>query len=264
MLGGTPALGQHGSATGMLVGTPGLGHAFPSRPQTPPTLQRDDKGNIVAGSENDTAGAAELMLFLAASPSPAQGRSGAPSLALGGGVDGTTAMKGRRLFSSGQDDLLRGQGGGSPADGLARARNVFGGPIDDGAFAVGLSPLMDSNSFGSGGGTPYTSYLDDPNAYNHPPPPLTATTSSSLRSAPQSVTSAAPPPSNGNNGHQHAPTTPSRDRNSGSWETYLNVSPSPQHQQQRVVNNNPPPFSMPLTSLSPTSLPLGRGQGAGW
>lgn len=225
----------------------------PPRPQTPPTMARDDKGAIVATNENDTAGAAELMLFLAASPSPAQVRSGTAGLQLGPGE----ALKGRRLFSGGTDD-----GAASLSE---SARSVFGGPMmqngsnGGGPFVGSPGPpgVPSYSDYGaSSGGPAYLPELDHSSASSSTSflaPSLTSSAPRTHHSSASSSLSSAPAMNGSTIG---APTTPSRDRSSGSWESYLNVSPSPQRTTQ--------PFSMPLTSLSPTSLPLGRSQGAGW
>lgn len=79
------------------------------RPQTPPpptssALKKNGYGAVDGSAE----GAAELMLFLAASPSPVQIRSGGPTTTLGGVNGDMTMMKGRRLFSNGSGGEARG------------------------------------------------------------------------------------------------------------------------------------------------------------
>ncbi|KAK4692000.1 hypothetical protein P7C70_g9222, partial [Phenoliferia sp. Uapishka_3] len=213
-------------------------------------MTRDEKGHITSTNENDTTGAAELMLFLAASPSPAQVRSNNSGLAPG------EVMKGRRLFAGGADD-----GGVSMSE---SARNVFGGPMmqngsnGGGPFVGSPGPpgVPNFTEYGtsSGGGTGAAA------AFQDELDPSSASSNSSFlapsASSSRTYSSYTAPTTNGGSS-MGAPTTPSRDRNSGGgWETYLNVSPSPQRSSQ--------PFSMPLTSLSPSTLPLARSQGAGW
>lgn len=80
------------------------------QPRTPPPLHSSLKGKSSMMLENPTADAAELMLFLAASPSPAQNRV-ASSNNIGG-----EGLKGRRLFSTG-DDYGKYLGAGAGAGG---------------------------------------------------------------------------------------------------------------------------------------------------
>ncbi|GAA5820894.1 hypothetical protein JCM3770_004856 [Rhodotorula araucariae] len=77
-----------------------------------------------AGNDSGTAeGAAELMLFLAASPSPVQSRKTVPTT-LGDG----SAVKGRRLFS--------GMGTSADTQGAQDAGSIFGGELGGGAPAT--------------------------------------------------------------------------------------------------------------------------------
>ncbi|KAI5476594.1 transcription factor Nrm1/Whi5 [Pseudohyphozyma bogoriensis] len=124
-----------------------------ARPVTP---ERPNKGKAVAngagGPENDTAGAAELMLFLAASPSPAQNRSGAASrsdfgLGVGGGEGGMGMMKGRRLFSD-----------SAPSESLKNTPFDYGptSAFGDDGLGHGAPPSSLGKAGGGGGGGPST------------------------------------------------------------------------------------------------------------
>ncbi|ORY84683.1 hypothetical protein BCR35DRAFT_324752 [Leucosporidium creatinivorum] len=232
------------------------------RPRTPEgrakgLLERTGAGGT--GGESSAEGAAELMLFLAASPSPVQVRTGAVRPALGEGMEGM-GMKGRRLFSgavgAGGDDFS------APPTQSSSVQTVFGDHLS------GHSPNPPSHS--GLAASPYTeeSNLDPSKSSHH------YSTSASSHQPP-------PPPPGGvnsasalGNGLPPVPGTPTRDRQpSGSnWESYLNVSPSPQRATvdrseaavaARQAERGPPPvFGMPMTSLPPTSLPLGRNGGA--
>lgn len=97
-----------------------LSSSNPFRPSTPPAQI------ISTTSHNNPSSdaAAELMLFLAASPSPAQVRSSSLQFGDMNGVGGS-GMKGRRLFSGGLGGALSIPGGGGS---LERSVSEGGGP----------------------------------------------------------------------------------------------------------------------------------------
>lgn len=188
------------------------------RPRTPErgSIFFDPKGKSVAPSSlskvpnsesaNTTSDAAELMLFLAASPSPAQRVRSSNPLGLGGiaeaggGGGGGGMMKGRRLFSAGEDTLA--------------------------PLAPQSPPIPNSNS-----NSTCTNSNSNSNSFVSLSPPKTTTTSTIATTTPRS------PPPGLNSTHPilgGAPSTPSRERQvsfgaggTAAWEAYLNVSPSP-------------------------------------
>lgn len=198
------------------------------RPQTPPRL---DKSKSAATNENDTAGAAELMLFLAASPSPARVRTTPHQGILGEG------MKGRRLFGGNDEGIDERFATGS--NGRSNMENGGGGAGS--AYSNALahsSSLMDSSTGSSIFDFPGASQGSTRGSGASVGGLQSAATFDSSSSGPTKATSTS---------------TPTRERNpSGTWDSYLNVSPSPTRASASQA------FSMPLTSLSPTSLPLGR------
>ncbi|GAA5853739.1 hypothetical protein JCM8547_007429 [Rhodosporidiobolus lusitaniae] len=166
---------------------------FPPRPSTPdrphPLASKQPGAPGGSAGEGTAAEAADLMLFLAHSPSPQQTRKTNPT-ALGEG----TGIKGRRLFSG------VGMGGGGGAD-------EFGGEL------------------GGGGGKGLGGELDAPFA----PSPTTAAPEPTKPSSSAHAASSLPaPPSSALNGLDLAPATPGRNRKpSQSWENFINASPSP-------------------------------------
>lgn len=158
------------------------------------TLNQDENAT------SDTA--AELMLFLAASPSPVQrkkdmGIGGIGGLGLGG--DDSSGMKGRRLFSGmgGAIDETRGEG------------NMFGGDIFSGA---GEGALEDAIVGGAGRNDSTGSLSSSTSALTNP------SSTASFETDPAKSTLML------------APTTPSRDRDrarsvsGGDWGAFLNAA----------------------------------------
>lgn len=234
------------------------GHGAGERPRTPEAKGKGVLGALGGagtGGESSAEGAAELMLFLAASPSPVQVRTGAARPALGG--DGLEGMKGRRLFSGvgmggGRDDFS------APPTQSSSVQSVFG------------DHLGSTNS---------------PHQQHHPTLATSPYNDEPSKSSLHYSTSASAPPGgasslgNGLPPPLAAPGTPTRDRQpSGSnWESYLNVSPSPQRAQvdrseaamaaRREERGPPPVFGMPMTSLPAGGSPMGRSmgqEGGGW
>ncbi|BGP50760.1 hypothetical protein JCM10450v2_006686 [Rhodotorula kratochvilovae] len=203
---GASANGAQAAGTGAegSGAAPAGGRAPFARPSTPerqilklPAQQQGAPGGSGGngnGNDSGTAeGAAELMLFLAASPSPVQSRKTVPTT-LGDG----SAVKGRRLFSG------MGMGSGAPAQDAQDAESIFGGELGGGGGVAGGRPASSSGA------------LDTP----------FATSSSTTASA----AAAVEPVKAGIFG---APATPGRQRQpslggaGANWDMFINASPSP-------------------------------------
>ncbi|GAA6023633.1 hypothetical protein JCM10207_005093 [Rhodosporidiobolus poonsookiae] len=189
------------------------GSPFPPRPSTP---ERTTPVKLPAapggsGGEGSDSAAADLMLFLAQSPSPVRTRT---STNLGGGPDGV-AVKGRRLFSgAGEADGL---GGGEGGEGDA---SIFGGELGSSA---GLDAPFGSATPGAGTGSGDSPARPDPTK-------STAHAASSL-AVPSAADGTETPAPLALGGPLQPPATPGRDRqpslNGASWESFINASPSP-------------------------------------
>ncbi|GAA5995938.1 Whi5 domain-containing protein [Rhodotorula paludigena] len=198
-----PSIGSGSDEGGAAAG--GAPHgAAPPRPSTPERqilkLPAGGGGNGPGSGGDGTAeGAAELMLYLAASPSPVQSRKTIPHATLGDGV----GLKGRRLFSG-----VGGTDGHGSMAGEADASAVFGGELNGASTAATTAAS--------------TAALDAPFA------------TASSASDPIKGVSSAPlvTPAMGSSGLLGMPATPGRQRqpslNGGAgWESFLNTSPSP-------------------------------------
>ncbi|GAA5903556.1 hypothetical protein JCM8208_003624 [Rhodotorula glutinis] len=159
-------------------------------------------GSAGANDSGTAEGAAELMLYLAASPSPVQSRK-APPTTLGDG----SGIKGRRLFSGmgmgGGDDASAAAGGGSGQD----PGSIFGGEL--------------------GGAHPGP--LDAPFATSSSAP---TSSSTAPTSAPLEPVKSGGATSTGTGVFGGGPATPGRQRQpslggAASWELFINASPSP-------------------------------------
>ncbi|GAA5843348.1 hypothetical protein JCM9279_002072 [Rhodotorula babjevae] len=156
-------------------------------------------GSAGANDSGTAEGAAELMLYLAASPSPVQSRK-APPTTLGDGP----GIKGRRLFSG------------------------MGMSAGDDAPAPGAGPGQDPGSIFGGelGGAHPSGPLDAPFATSSAAPtsaPLEPVKSGGATSTPSGVFGG---------GGGAGPATPGRQRQpslggAASWELFINASPSP-------------------------------------
>ncbi|GAA5957785.1 hypothetical protein JCM21900_004553 [Sporobolomyces salmonicolor] len=215
-----------------------LAAAPPPRPATPDQLRA--LGPMGSG-ENTEAAAADLMLYLAQSPSPVQTRTRQATL---GGEGAGMGIKGRRLFSAAE-------GGGPPGEG--EQASVFGGELDaferqhhspsapavfaTSSAALGLdapfnplAPSASSSAASSSAASPLP-----------PPPPIDPSkpvshshsnakypsSSLSLGIGPPpttsfSTSSVAPGTPKGATGHQRLPSL-----SGAGWESFINASPSP-------------------------------------
>ncbi|GAA5985249.1 hypothetical protein JCM10908_002585 [Rhodotorula pacifica] len=233
--GGAPSLSRHSSSSAASThagGGGGGGYALP-RPSTPERqivklpgapngANGAPGGGGGSGGDGATAeGAAELMLFLAASPSPVQSRK-APPPTLGDGMP-----KGRRLFSGADGDPSAssfggeldafGSSGGGAAAAAPRPHNPVPAP-----FATASPSADPSKHFATASSATGSSHLQHLHAQQdalHTPAPFGLLSSSS---AP------APPPLQQ---QQQAPGTPGRRQRQpslgGTWESFINASPSP-------------------------------------
>ncbi|KPV73890.1 uncharacterized protein RHOBADRAFT_45182, partial [Rhodotorula graminis WP1] len=164
-------------------------------------------GSAGANDSGTAEGAAELMLYLAASPSPVQSRK-APPTTLGDG----SGIKGRRLFSgmgmdAGDDASSAAGAGGSGQD----PGSIFGGELG-GAHPAGA--------------------LDAPFATSSTAPTSSTTAPSSAPLEPVKSGGATSGPSGVFGGGPSGPATPGRQRQpslggAASWELFINASPSP-------------------------------------
>lgn len=152
------------------------------------------------GEGSDAAAAADLMLYLAQSPSPVQPRKTQNAIIGGEGA----AVKGRRLFS--------GMGGGD---------GDFGGELGNGANG------------GGGGG------LDAPFATQSPSLGPPSTIPDPIKSSSHQHSSLPAPSSHLLDQALAAPATPGRAREvslngAASWENFINASPSPTRGGRRI------------------------------
>ncbi|GAA5918871.1 hypothetical protein JCM5296_003100 [Sporobolomyces johnsonii] len=228
-----------------------LATAPPPRPSTPD--QPKALGPPGSG-ENTEAAAADLMLYLAQSPSPVQTRTRQATL---GGEGAGMGIKGRRLFSA------AGGGGGPPGEG--EQASVFGGELD--AFQhqhpsppSGSAPFATASAVASGLDAPFDPSapsasssaassraasslppalpVDPSKPLSHPhshsqhypssslslgigpsPPPTSFSTSTSTST---STSAAAPGTPRSATGHQRLPSL-----SGAGWESFINASPSP-------------------------------------
>lgn len=198
---------------------PSSSSTAPARPATPDKTKTPGGGG--AGSaENTEVAAADLMLFLAHSPSPVQTRKTQPTLGDGSGI------KGRRLFSTG------GGGEDSPpvsssgaAGGLAQS--VFGD-----AFSPSQAPSLSrttSSPFITSSGPSTSRALDTPfDPTTVEPSKPSSYLSSGLGSAAPigGLDASAASDAFGS----IAPGTPRQRQssfNGQGWESFINASPSP-------------------------------------
>lgn len=211
---------------------PSSSSATPARPATPDkTKTPGGGGGGGAGSaENNEVAAADLMLFLAHSPSPVQTRKTQPTLGDGSGI------KGRRLFSTGGGGGGNGlDAGDSPpvsssgAGGLAQS--VFGD-----AFSPSQAPSLSrttSSPFITSSGPSTSRALDtpfDPSASSlggvEPSKPSSYLSSGLGSAAPIGGLDA----SSASDAFGTAPGTPRQRQssfNGQGWESFINASPSP-------------------------------------
>ncbi|GAA5871365.1 hypothetical protein JCM16303_000732 [Sporobolomyces ruberrimus] len=243
-----PFPGQHGLANGhpsqsylyASLPLPSESIAPPPRPATPEKMKMPGGGGAGSG-ENSEVAAADLMLFLAHSPSPVQTRKAQPTLGDASGV------KGRRLFGAGDpsegDEDASGSGSGS---GNGLAQSVFGGGID--AFSPSRAPPLSrststTSSFITSSGPSTSRGLDIP----FDPTSSTSSASISIDADPSKPSSShqylpsSSMPLSGPLGLDSsatsdphlafaAPGTPrQRDSslNGSGWESFINASPSP-------------------------------------
>ncbi|KAM0791751.1 hypothetical protein ACM66B_004018 [Microbotryomycetes sp. NB124-2] len=241
-----------------------------ARPATPEQERPRGQGVGAGPGESSAEGAAELMLFLAASPSPVQtNKMTASTSALGG--DGAP-LKGRRLFS-GMDGPTRADGDiNSSVSSSGIALNGTQSTSFDGGSQL-APPMSTSTSMQSDEQqNPQTSrpFANNEDVVDGPSKTSLrygAVASSALGSAPPLMASSGP--SGSLTGLPPMPSTPSRDRQaSGSgWEHFLNVSPSPQRPTfdrsaigsggGKLLDHDMPP---PTTSASTTSGDLLEGR----
>ncbi|BGP19173.1 hypothetical protein JCM10213v2_007260 [Rhodosporidiobolus nylandii] len=185
--------------------------ATPERAGGPSRLPGAPGGT--GGSEGQTAAeAADLMLYLAASPSPQQPRRTVNQNL--GGEGAATGMKGRRLFSGVGEHGGGGAGGGSAPRGES---SIFGGELP-----APQSPFANGSALDAPFAAPSPSTdPHKPSVSALPPPPAPSSLAHEISSA-----SAA-----------GAPATPGRQRqpslNGASWDAFINESPrregSPPH-----------------------------------
>lgn len=196
---------------------PGIAGTIPNgRAATPDR----EKGNTSASAE----GAAELMLFLAASPSPVQTRANVSAPAMGG--DGS-ALKGRRLFS-GVEGMSSGPHAHAVSESSPLSARLQGSPSHL-APASAISPHRSPPARFSPTGSPFADGTEGPSKTSQHYSVLSSAAphgsmSSVAPFAPSTVSMSGP------STLPAIPSTPGRDRQaSGSgWEHFLNVSPSPQ------------------------------------
>ncbi|GAA5929567.1 uncharacterized protein JCM15063_004187 [Sporobolomyces koalae] len=209
-----------------------------SRPATP---DKTKTPGAAGSGDNSEVAAADLMLFLAHSPSPVQQRRTQPTLGDGSG------MKGRRLFSAGGP--LEGEDEeGATASGHGLAQSVFGGAID--GFSPSQAPSLArtssiSSPFITSSGPSTTRALDAP----FDPAASTSSTSTALSvgadpakpssnylstslaaAAPLSGLDATTASSDAQATFAGPPGTPRQRQpsfNGQGWESFINASPSP-------------------------------------
>ncbi|GAA5957064.1 hypothetical protein JCM3765_005396 [Sporobolomyces pararoseus] len=208
----------------------------PPRPSTPEKAKAN--GGAVGSGENSEVAAADLMLFLAHSPSPVQTRK--PQSTLGDG----SGIKGRRLFGAGDEEGGNEPSGSSNGNGLAQS--VFGG---NSGFSSSQAPSLSRTGSTS---SPFITSSSGPSistsrALDTPFDPTSSTSSAPLSidadpskpssSSFASSSLAAPAPlgldsSNASDAHLAfpAPGTPRQRQpsfNGSGWESFINASPSP-------------------------------------
>ncbi|KDE07751.1 hypothetical protein MVLG_02023 [Microbotryum lychnidis-dioicae p1A1 Lamole] len=231
-----------------------FGSSIP-RPRTPTSANDKGKGAAMhhmsgvngsapptTGGESSAEGAAELMLYLAYSPSPVQSRSSH----VVNNIGGEGMMKGRRLFSgSGEDHPASSAafGNGAGMNGAGGGPNGTGlGSYDEALHPAKASRVVSAPPPGS----PPSSMLG-PGAFGGA-----------------------------------IPSTPGRERQiSSSWDAYINVSPSPQRasiarsSEHSYASNGPPPTFLlpngtppgsnaPTSTASTTAGGVGAGAAASW
>ncbi|KAK4050654.1 hypothetical protein OIV83_003380 [Microbotryomycetes sp. JL201] len=195
-----------------------------ARPGTPDQDRSRVKGQGLG--ESSAEGAAELMLFLAASPSPVQTSKTTSTTVLGG--DGAP-LRGRRLFSG--------------ADGPTRADADKPMTPSQGSTATGTQSTLFGSQLAPPMSTSTSMQFDEPDGSQKSRPFANedvdgpsktslhygAVSSSALGNAPLSAATSIGP-TTALSSLPPMPSTPGRDRQaSGSgWEHFLNVSPSPQ------------------------------------
>ncbi|GAA5892351.1 hypothetical protein JCM6882_003647 [Rhodosporidiobolus microsporus] len=196
--------------------------AGPPRPSTPERggggAGRQPGAPGGSGGEGTAVEAADLMLFLAQSPSPVQPKK-TTNVSLGDGM----GMKGRRLFSGmGEPDA-----GAGAADAGAHAggdSSIFGGELG-GAFGPPATSTANASALDAAFNSSSSAAAAASSAL--PPPPADPTKTSTAHSS----SLAAPLTAQGHSLPTAAPGTPERQRqpslNGQSWETFINASPSP-------------------------------------
>lgn len=223
---------RHPSSSASGHGGAASGYALP-RPSTPerqvvklPGAPNGGGGSGGGGDGATAEGAAELMLFLAASPSPVQNRKAPPPPTLGDGMP----TKGRRLFSG--MDTGAGEGGD--------ASTSFGGELDPFGGGVGGNSSR-SHDVGSSNNNNNT---DNTNGRSVPAPAPFATASPSADPSKHFATAASASSSLSHPQQQQqaqdpsqtafmpsAPATPGQRQRQpslgGAWESFINASPSP-------------------------------------
>ncbi|GAA5985043.1 hypothetical protein JCM5350_003324 [Sporobolomyces pararoseus] len=210
---------------------------LPPRPSTPEKVKAN--GGAVGSGENSEVAAADLMLFLAHSPSPVQTRKAQPTLGDGSGI------KGRRLFGAGEEE----EGGNEPtgsSNGNELAQSVFGG---SGGFSPSQAPSLSRTGSAS---SPFITSSSGPSistsrVLDGPFDPTSSASSapisidtdpskpSSSSFASSSLAASAPlglDSSNVSEPHLAfpAPGTPRQRQpsfNGSGWESFINASPSP-------------------------------------
>lgn len=206
-----PQLSRHSSSS-----SSGIGQA-PVRPSTPEQQVvklpgAPNGGNNSAGDGATAEGAAELMLFLAASPSPVQARRTVPVPTLGDGMP-----KGRRLFS----------GTGDSGD------TSFGGELDSFASTASANvsaPPSAKSSASSSVRPPFATASPSADPSKHRFGGAQAMTPSHSQQQTQV------PPVPASNVVSTTPATPGRRQRqpslAGAWESFINASPSPKRQRK--------------------------------
>ncbi|GAA6017844.1 hypothetical protein JCM11491_004642 [Sporobolomyces phaffii] len=222
---------------------PSESHTPPVRPATPDKAKASGGGAAGSG-ENSEVAAADLMLFLAHSPSPVQTRKPQPTLGDGSGI------KGRRLFGAGDegDEEPR----PTAANGHGLAQSVFGGGSTTDAFSPSRAPALSrsgstTSPFITSSGPSASRALDapfEPTSSAAPaPPPLSSVDSDPAKpSSTAFLSSSALPPAAplgfdptaaaASDAHLAfpAPGTPRQRQpsfNGQGWESFINASPSP-------------------------------------
>ncbi|GAA6022329.1 hypothetical protein JCM8202_002028 [Rhodotorula sphaerocarpa] len=236
--GGTRGGSGSGQAS-LEMSASGSGHSPPSHPPRPSTPERQvvklpGAPNANGGAGNNSGGggdggataegAAELMLFLAASPSPVQARKTAPAPTLGDG----SMPKGRRLFS-GAGDGDSSFGGELDAFGTPDAAENGGG---GGSLGGGGSTSASRGATSTPAPFATASPLADPSKAFATSSSTGASTGASAAAAAASSPALSQPFESSSMG-SGLPATPGRTRRQrqtsfgGAWESFVNASPSP-------------------------------------